>query len=496
VLSSADRLALGTIDVYLPRADRLRPTDTRIADVACHLVSVALERRTSRDRLTHQASHDPLTDLPNREQLSDRLAMALGQAGRQVAVLLCDVDNFKIINDTFGHDVGDCVLIALAERIRASLRPDELPCRLGGDEFAVLIEPVTGLAQAQATAERLLAAVAEPYRVYGREFFVTMSIGIAIAEGGTVAPDRALLEADLAMYEAKSMGKDHHAAFDERLLHGKLERIDLEAELRGAIRRDELTLHYQPVVEAQSGAIRGVEALLRWDRADGRSVPPNTFIPIAEDSGLIVPIGRWVLDRACEQMASWRQIMPGRDLHMSVNVSPRQLERGELVETTRRALDRTGLAPEALVLEITESALADQHSQAAGEVLEQLRRLGVQLSIDDFGTGYSSLGRLRSMAIDELKIDRSFVQEIVGATSDAPLVHAMIAMAHALGRRIVAEGVETRVQLDVLTALGCDLVQGYLLSRPRTADDIEALLALGRIGTLRLVDPPVPSRGR
>jgi EAL domain-containing protein (putative c-di-GMP-specific phosphodiesterase class I) len=307
-----------------------------------------------------------------------------------------------------------------------------------------------------------------------------MSIGIAISETGACAPDRLLLEADVAMYHAKARGKAHHQVFHQELLEGMLERVELEAALRRAIERDELVLHYQPKVAGATGAMVGVEALVRWQRND-TLVGPGAFIGVAEDSGLILPIGEWVIHTACAQLGDWTRRHPDAEMSMAVNVSTRQLQRDGLVAIVREALQDSGVAPERLVLELTESALED-HVDAAGETLAELKSLGVQLSIDDFGTGYSSLDRLRSFAIDELKIDRSFVEEIDHPDADAPLVTAVIAMAHGLGRRVVAEGVETHAQLRYLLVRGCDVIQGYLVGRPDVPDVVTRALSSGPDG--------------
>ena len=418
----------------------------------------------------HQANHDTLTGLPNRALVLDRLDQALArrsQDGRDVGVLFVDLDRFKVVNDTLGHSVGDEVLIRIGERLRAAVRPADTVGRLAGDEFVVVCDEfdVDHLVQA---AERLATAIEAPLPLYGREAVITASIGIAHVVGGERAED-ILRDADVAMYRAKERGRARIEVFDEAVRARLLERLETEHLLRRAIDRGELCLHYQPIVRIGSGVLLSFEALIRWERPGRGLVPPNEFIPLAEDTGLIIPIGRWVLREACAQLSQFRAMSPALgEVQVSVNLSAKQFTDPDIVATVAEALALAALPAHALTLEITESVLMEE-VETTTQTLRALKDLGVGLSIDDFGTGYSSLSYLKRFPVDTLKIDRSFVDGLGTDAEDHAIVNAVVSLAHALGLGVVAEGVETVSQLEELQRVGCDSAQGYLLGRPESS---------------------------
>ena len=431
-----------------------------------------VERERSERRLTHLAMHDPLTDLANRVVFHDHLELFLSQAARrrtQVAVLLLDLDGFKEVNDSFGHVTGDALLVEVGRRLAAVTRSSDSVARLGGDEFAIAMGDVTSPAQAEAHAARVLDILLEPVVVQHRRLRVAGSVGIALSSDTTLATtaEELLRNADLAMYSAKAAGKSRVAFFDPQMHRDVLSRLELEVDLERAVDADELCLVYQPIVAA-SGAICSREALVRWRHPARGLVAPNDFIPVAEGSGLIERIGAWVLERACTDAVAW-QAAGETDVNVSVNLSARELRAG-LIDVVRDVLDRTGLPATSLILEITESLIMDGSVTEAACLLE-LHGLGVRLSVDDFGTGHSSLARLRSLPVQELKIDRSFVTDLPQDRAAAAMVDAVIAMARALDREVVAEGVETAEQLAFLTSRGCHRVQGFLIGRPVPVED-------------------------
>ena len=430
------------------------------AQTAALLGLVSALREVSR-----RADRDDLTGLPNRSQYPLAVRSA-GQAcgeGEQVAVLLLDLDDFKHVNDSLGHHAGDRLLCEVARRLLTTLRAGDTPCRLGGDEFAIVL-PATGLRDAETTAERLLDAISAPIVLDDAVLEVTASVGVAVSTGPDEEPEQLLRAADLAMYLAKKRGKARSARFEPAMQLAALDRQALERDLRRAVREQALHVAYQPVVCLATGRLRAVEALVRWSDPVRGNVPPGDFIPLAEETGLVHAVGEQVLREACGQLARWDAAGGDPALRMAVNVSTRQLERPDLLEVVDACL-AGGLSPHRLVLEITETALTVDGTTVL-QTLEQLRTRGVDVAIDDFGTGYSSLDRLRSSPIDQLKIDRAFVAEIEAAGAHVPIVDATLSMAAGLGLTVVAEGIETPVQLAHLRAAGCQEAQGYLLSRP------------------------------
>jgi diguanylate cyclase (GGDEF)-like protein/PAS domain S-box-containing protein len=438
------------------------------------------ERKGLEERLAHQALHDALTGLPNRSLLVDRIEHALVRAkrrGSKVAALFVDLDDFKVINDSLGHEAGDELLVAVAERLRECLRPEDTLSRLGGDEFVILLEDVAGAGETARAAERIAQELRAPFVLTGRELFVTASVGIAFGDGFTQQTADLLRNADLAMYRAKHTGKARHEVFEKAMNTHALERLEMGNDLRRALERDEFVVHYQPKVLLGTGEIVGFEALVRWEHPEAGSIPPLEFIPLAEETGLIVPIGEVVLEETCRQAQEWQERFPGSPPRtMSVNLSARQFREPGLAKTVVRILEETGLDPSSLDLEITEStAMEDAPSTVA--TLEELKALGVHLSIDDFGTGYSSMSYLERFFVDYLKIDRSFVSKLGQDEGAAVLVSGVISLAHALGLEVVAEGVETTEQLELLQEMKADLAQGFFFSKPLTAEAVAVLLA-------------------
>jgi diguanylate cyclase (GGDEF)-like protein len=438
--------------------------------------------RSHQEQLSYQALHDPLTALPNRLLFGDRLDHALESLDRKpglLAVLFVDVDRFKLINDSVGHAKGDQVLVTVADRLRVALRPGDTVARFGGDEFVVLCEDVADEAEATAIAERLRETIGGPMLVDGAEYVVSVSTGIAMAHTTGVTADDLLRDADAAMYQAKDDGRNQTRMFADSLRTRLLYRLDTELELRRAIAKGELRVHYQPIIDIASGAVVEVEALVRWEHPERGLVSPADFIPVAEETGLIVPLGEWVLREACRQVRVWQDRFPGHeDLAISVNFSGRQLGQRGIADVVRRALDDAGLAAGSLTLEITESVLMSDARQAV-EVVRALTSSGVRFSIDDFGTGYSSLAYLKRFSAHVLKIDRSFIDGLGRDAQDTAIVGATIALAEALGMSTVAEGVEGPDQLAFLRRLGCHRAQGYYFSKPVPADQIPALLVRG-----------------
>jgi diguanylate cyclase (GGDEF)-like protein/PAS domain S-box-containing protein len=440
------------------------------------------QRKDAEAKLTELALHDPLTGLPNRLLLLDRLQRALARARRrrtQVALLFCDLDRFKVINDSLGHDVGDALLIAMARRLELMLRTQDTAARLGGDEFVVVCEDMTE-GEAYAIGQRLQATLAEPCMVGDSEVVVTTSVGVVLSNG-YASPFSLLRDADAAMYRAKDRGRARVELFDQALATKAVDRLRIENGLRRALEHDELRLHYQPIIDLATGAVEGFEALLRWEDPELGLIPPDAFLEVAEETGLIVPIGAWVLRQACRQVGEWQRRFSTR-WTVAVNLSAQQVARSKLANVVGGALREGGLDPSDLCLELTESVLIEATTTALG-MLRSLKALGIRLAIDDFGTGYSSLSYLRRFPVDVVKVDRSFVAGLGDDGEDDAIVSAVVGLTQRLGLRAVAEGVETEQQADRLREMGCHLAQGFLFARPCPPDDVEALLATsGEIG--------------
>ena len=440
------------------------------------------DRKKAEEQLQHQAFYDPLTDLPNRALFLDRLEHLLQRArrslgGPQFAVLYLDLDRFKAINDSLGHQAGDELLTATARRLERCLRPGDTLARLGGDEFTVLLEDLRSEADATGVAERIHQEVAAPLQIRGGEVFTSVSVGIALSNAGYESPEDILRDADTAMYRAKAGGRARHQVFDGDMHRRAVSSLRLETDLRHALERQEIVPYYQPVVELDTGTLVGFEALARWRHPTSGMLLPDLFIPVAEESGLVVEIGAWMLAEACRQAREWQRRHPlWATLGISVNVSGRQLSHGSVAADVERVLGATGLEPACLTLEITESALVHGLSSGAG-VVQRLHAMSVGLHLDDFGTGYSSLAYLHSFPVQALKIDRSFVSQMNQAPQQSAIVKAIVSLAHDLGMEVVAEGVETRAQLEALRALRCRRGQGFLFSKPLPADQAERLLA-------------------
>ncbi len=442
----------------------------QFAEAAGHLLAAAETRRAAEEEARQRGLRDPLTGLPNRTLFADRVAHAAARAAREsttLAVVCVDVDRFQDVNETFGHATGDALLRALASRLSGVARSDDTLARLGGDEFGVLCEVVGGEAGAAKAVARMMCAFEAPVELEGRALHVAASLGVALSGGAGATAEALLRDADLAMHRAKERPGTAFELFDRGMRRRVVERLELERGLRRALERDELVLHYQPLVSLRERAIAGVEALVRWQHPERGMVPPNEFIPVAEETGLIVPLGRWVLEQACRTASGW----PG---YVSVNLSSRQLAVPGLAEDIARVLKQSGVAPERLALELTESVLMEET-----EALEALRALGVRLMLDDFGTGYSSLDYVRRFPPDAIKIDRSFVAPLADDAGARHIVQAIVGMAAGLGVGVIAEGVETLAQAAALEEIGCDVAQGFGLARPAPADAIETLLRDG-----------------
>jgi diguanylate cyclase (GGDEF)-like protein/PAS domain S-box-containing protein len=431
------------------------------------------------EALAHQAMHDPLTGLPNRTMLRRELATILNgrRAGDgSAALLFFDLDNFKLINDSLGHTAGDALLVSVAHRLSKRLRAGDIMARFGGDEFVVLCKGVDSEPEAMKVAERMLRELSEPFDLDGNEVQATASVGVVLADDPDATADTLVRDADVAMYQAKESGRARCAIFDEDARQAMHARLMLANGLRRAMERDELSLAYQPVVDLGTGRVASAEALLRWTHPTRGPVPPAELIELAEETGDIMAVGAWVLRRACAQLAAWRMLAPhAAPQYVSVNLSAHQLRHGGFVDLVSEALSTAGLKPADLCLELTESVLMTDSAAHIG-ALAALRDRGVLLAIDDFGTGYSSLAYLKRVPVDFLKVDRHFVAGLGGKGGDAPIVSAIVQMARALGLPVVAEGVETREQLDFLVGLRCAYAQGYLLGRPMTADSFAAQL--------------------
>jgi diguanylate cyclase (GGDEF)-like protein len=429
------------------------------------------ERQRAEERIAHMARHDALTDLPNRALLRERLEYELKRVkrGECLAVLCLDLDHFKSVNDTLGHPIGDELLKVVAERLRRCTREHDTIARLGGDEFAIIMTAMEKPSDAAILSRRVRDSITKPYDLDGHQIVADISIGISVAPVDASEPDQLLKNADMALYGAKADGRGAYRFFEPEMDARMQQRRELEMDLRKALANAEFELYYQPLVDLKNNEITGFEALLRWHHPVRGLISPADFIPIAEETGLIIPLGEWVLRRACEETASW----PG-DLKVAVNLSPSQLKSKNLVEVVTSALAESGMAATRLQLEITESVLM-QNTFATLATLHQLRALGVQIAMDDFGTGYSSLSYLRSFPFDKIKIDRSFIEDLSNGAEPLAIVRAIASLAKSLSMVSTAEGVETLQQLEKLQGVGCTEMQGYVFSQARPAEDIVRL---------------------
>ncbi|CAN5717349.1 hypothetical protein BH23CHL2_BH23CHL2_11980 [soil metagenome] len=442
------------------------------------IISDVTLQKELESQLTHQAFHDTLTGLPNRALFNDRVSHARerrSRHGESIAVCFMDLDNFKVINDSLGHSVGDELLIQVARRLQKCRRSEDTAARFGGDEFAFLIEGISDTSDAIGIVSRIAESFDGPFVVGGRELFVTPSIGLSIARPDELGHRDLLREADAAMYKAKRSGKDRFELYTPTLTTDAVNRLDIGSDLRKTLDGEQMEMHYQPITELSTGRVVGVEALVRWNHPEHGLIPPDRFIPIAEETAMIVDLGRWILKESCRQVHTWNeqrdQLSP---LRLSVNLSARQFSDARLVDDVQRTLEDTGFDPALLCLEITETVMME-NEDAAAQMLRRLTGLGVRIAVDDFGTGYSSLSSLRRFTVDQLKIDQSFVEGLINDPHDSIIVFGVIGLAHALELEVIAEGVETIDQRDQLVALNCDLAQGYLFSRPLDSAMFESL---------------------
>jgi diguanylate cyclase (GGDEF)-like protein len=470
----------GDVSTFLPEDGRLLDTFARHASVLLEndrLEETLTQLQLLQDELRHQAYHDSLTGLPNRAQLTESLEQMLDRtSGHGVALLFLDLDDFKTVNDTLGHAVGDELLVQVADRIRDSIRPGDLPTRLGGDEFGVLVADVDANG-AREIADRLVAALRAPFAVAGREIFVRGSVGIAVAEPGSRA-DELIRNADVAMYSAKGTGKGNHAVYTDDMHERVARRLELSAALDRALERSDMSLRYQPIVRLADGSTVAFEALLRWRHPEHGFVPPGAFLPLAAENGVLLPITRWVLRSACVEARRWESSRPpeiGSGVGVTVNLSPTDLLNPRLVDEVHAALETSGVRPARLTLEITETAaMADLG--AALRTMRDLRSLGIRLALDDFGTGHSSLENLGEFPVDLLKIAKPFVDKLSAEPADTMFVDTILQLGHSLGMRVVAEGVEMDRQSALLLAAGCDFGQGYWFARPLLPDAVHEFL--------------------
>ncbi len=481
VVIEGRRKPFGVLGLHSLRPREYSRIDIDFAQALANVLGDAFDRQLTEDEIRHRALHDPLTGLPNRTLFTDRLGQAVQRLRRRdstAAVLLLDLDRFKLVNDSLGHVVGDELLAAAAPRLKQTVRASDTVARFGADEFGILLEDIEGEQDAVEMAERIAAVFTRPFVLAGNEHFVTTSIGISLAVGGE-RPEDLVRDADAAMNRAKERGRARYELFDEGIRGRAISRLRVENDLRRALERDELTLDYQPVVSLRDHSIASVEALVRWEHPTRGRVAPLEFIPIAEENGLIEPIGRWVLEHACRQGAQWYAQRPDAPpISVAVNLSAVQFENHNLPDTVATALRNSGLEPELLALEVTESVMMG-HAKELTDTLAALREMGVRLILDDFGTGYSSLAYLTRLPLDVVKVDQSFIAGLGNRPRDTAITEAIIAMSHALSLKVVGEGTETELQVSELARLRCDLAQGYHFSRPVSAEEITEMLVAG-----------------
>jgi diguanylate cyclase (GGDEF)-like protein/PAS domain S-box-containing protein len=478
VVGGPDR-ALGVLGVHAREPLAFTSEDVHFVQAMANVLAETIERREAEERTRHQACHDPLTDLPNRPHFVSRLSEALEASatrGVHPAVFLVDIDDFKAVNDSLGHEAGDALLCAIASRLREVVRDGDLIARFGADEFAVLSPTLRSHDQVHEVAERLLAAFTRPFEVGEETHYAQASVGACVAADSSRAPEDMLREADAAMYRAKDRGRNRYELLTEAVVAKTVDRLRIHNELRRALAGGELRVCYQPFFNLGDPVLVGAEALVRWQHPERGLLGPGEFLPVAEESGLVVALGEWVLREACTQAARWSSRLGSAPFLLTVNVAARQFATSTLPDVVRDALSRSGLPPEALGLEVTEGALADAHADPEA-ALHALKEVGVRLLLDDFGKGFSSLGRLKRLPIDVVKIDRTFVDQVAHPEShDSAIVAAIMGMARALEMDVIAEGVETEEQMASLRGLGCGVAQGFLLGRPLPASDIDALV--------------------
>jgi diguanylate cyclase (GGDEF)-like protein len=486
IFASTGSRVLGTFATYLDAARFPTAEEESVVESLLHLAAIAIERTQFENQLAHQAHHDPLTALPNRTLFAELLEHSLRRAqraGTAIAVLFLDLDRFKVVNDSLGHGAGDELLEAFSARLTRVLRPGDVVARFGGDEFTVLcedLEPGVADRQAIGVAERLLDTLREPFQLGGEEHFVSTSIGIAISFSGADHPEALLRDADAAMYRAKERGKGRCEVFDEEMRERARHRHETENALHRAVSRDEFRVFYQPIVSVRDGKCVGVEALARWEHPERGLLAPDQFLDAAEETGLVVRIGAQVLEEACAQAVEWCRARGDTDgFQLAVNLSGRELVHADLPDLVAGVLAGVGLRPDVLCVEITETVLMDDMDAGIAAV-KALKALGVRVSIDDFGTGYSALGYMRRFPVDNVKIDRTFVERLGTDPEDAAIVAAVVSLGHALGVSVTGEGVETSTQLEILRGLGVDTVQGFLFAMPQPAEELTPLLTVPR----------------
>jgi diguanylate cyclase (GGDEF)-like protein len=468
---------LGMLGAFTTRQRSFSVDETHFLHAVANVLADAIKHRRAEEAHRHAAVHDALTGLPNRTLALDRIDHALHGIEREdltVAVIVLDLDRFKVINDSLGHAAGDRLLLAIAPRLLDAVRPSDTVARLGGDEFVIVCEHLAGAREAIVLAERIEAAVARPLTLDSGEHHVSASIGIAVATDGRETPQSMLRDADAAMYRAKAGGRGRVELFDDRMREQVLGRLRMETELRRAIDRGDLRVHYQPIVDLESRRPVSVEALVRWERPNGRLMPPDMFIPVAEETGLIFDVGLWVLREACRQVSAWQRAYDD-PLGLGVNASGRQIHDPVFPQEVSGIARHYELAPGTLGLEVTESVLIED-AESPVTVLARLREDGLRISLDDFGTGYSSLSYLKRLPLDALKVDRSFVKGLDSSPDDAAIIEAVVKLAQTLGLDVVAEGVETDQQAELLRRLSCRKAQGFLFTPPLPADEFRHYL--------------------
>ncbi len=478
VMIRAANRSYGVLGVESIEPREFGTQDVNFLQAIANVIGNAVERREEEERTRYDALHDPLTGLPNRSLFLDRLGRAIAQSERRqtsVAVIFLDLDQFKLVNDSLGHAAGDELLAAVAPRLEQGLRPSDTIARFGGDEFAVLADIRTER-DAVRVAERIKTALSRPFKLRQREHFVSASMGISLGRGEK-APEAMIRDADAALYRAKERGRGGYEIFDSAMRARAVEHMRIENDLRRALDREELELHYQPIVGLRDGSIVALEALLRWRHPEYGLTSPTSFIPVAEESQLIIPVGRWVIEEACSKVAGWQAMRPdAAPVRIAVNLSGRQIGDPQLLPTVSSAIEASGIDPATLSIELTESVLFEE-SGVSERVMRSLRGLGVRLMLDDFGSGFSSLGYLKRFPLDGIKLDRSFIENVADGLTDAQIVRAVVEMARALGLEIVAEGVETSDQLVAVRSLGCHQAQGFYFMPPLPAEEVPGVLA-------------------